>query len=1246
LIDSVRHAGSDVEAAIAIAKKLLVRAAQLQTPQERRQQAELDRMIGHPDDKATLVEMTDQAFRTGIAERVADQLTHILDVQGVPRFFSGLDRTMLRGFQSFGGYMPGVAVPLVKDKMRRETANVILPAERDTLSHHLRQRREQGVRMNVNFLGEALIGEQEAQRRLKAYIKALQNPDVECISVKISTIYSQISPIGRKHTLHVLADRLEYLYRAAARETFQRPDGQSTSKFVYLDMEEYRDMYLTRDALTATLNRPGLERVRAGIALQAYIPDSFRVLCELAEWSKQRVEEAQQNGIDCIPLTVRIVKGANMEMERVEASVGGWPQAPYKTKIETDANFKRMVREALRPTYADSLHIGIASHNLFDVALALLWAAKGDAIDRGRVQFEMLEGMANHQRRAIFEVSQELLLYAPACRREDFIHAIGYLIRRLDENTGAENFLRHTFQLDPDGPAFTKLAEGFARSAAMIDTVADAPRRTQDRNSSPVQPPQASDWRHFVNEPDTDWSLPHNSRWAESIVAQWQGRCGPSATFVPLVVAGQVVALEGDSSNSSKTPAREVKLSHDPSRPGVVVCRYVEADTADVEQAVRCAKADPRGWRRMSHDSRHQTLRAAAQLMRQRRADLIGAAMADGGKTVAEADPEVSEAIDFTEFYALAAGEIFADPSFAARGRGVVAVVSPWNFPLAIPCGGVVAALAAGNCVILKPASDTVLPAFEICQCLWDAGVPREVLQLLPCRGSTAGQHLVSHPDVDVVILTGGTETAVRMLRARPDMELVAETGGKNATIVTALSDRELAIKHVLHSAFSHSGQKCSATSLLLLEEEVYNDAAFRESLADAIQSLRVGSAWDLSNKIGPLIRPPEGPLLRELKELEQGEQWLVMSEQLGDNPCLYKPSVKWDVSPNSFTHMTELFGPVLGVMKFRRLDEAIELVNRTGYGLTSGLESLDDREQEIWQSRIRAGNLYINRPTTGAIVLRQPFGGVARSAWGSGIKAGGPNYVISLMHFDERPVDGVSVDNISEGGESGDGDRAVDDLPEPLNQLLHALEDDQVASVIANESRTDSAQVRNRIRRGVVDYAKMAAEEFSLEHDSLKLIGQDNRRRYRPVEHLRLRINSGDRADDIVLGICAAASVGCRPVVSYAAGVSAPLIAALEQLTRRWAGRIEFVEESDAELGEQIRGGWVDRVRMPGGGTASEEILTAGREAFIPTLRTRAVAIGRVEPLWYVTEQSLSVDYHRYGNMGRRAGEPRSDVQ
>ena len=226
----------EVQQAIALARELCIRARELQTPQERRQQAELDRMIQSPHDKATLTQLTDQAFRSQRPHRAADQLIHILDVQGVPRFFSPMERTMLYGFQSFGAYLPGVAMPLVKERMQHETANVILPAEREHLAEHLRARWNEGVRMNVNFLGEALLGEEDANNRLQGYLAALQQPEIEVLSVKISTIYSQISALAREHTIDILCDRLELLFRAAAKARFTRKDGSVVSKFVYLDM--------------------------------------------------------------------------------------------------------------------------------------------------------------------------------------------------------------------------------------------------------------------------------------------------------------------------------------------------------------------------------------------------------------------------------------------------------------------------------------------------------------------------------------------------------------------------------------------------------------------------------------------------------------------------------------------------------------------------------------------------------------------------------------------------------------------------------------------------------------------------------------------------------------------------------------------------------------------------------------------------------------------------------------------------
>lgn len=1157
--------------AIDLARKLQLRASELQTPAEKRQQAELDRMLQTPSDKATLVQLTDQAFRAKSAARVADQFTHILDVQGVPRFFSPIDRAMLRGFQTFGGWLPGVAVPMVREHMRHETANVILPAERDLLTTHLRQRCGQGVRMNVNFLGEAILSEAEAERRLELYLEALQWPETEVFSVKISTLYSQMSPVARESTLITLCDRLERLYRSAARAVFTRHDGTRAPKFIYLDMEEYRDLSLTCEVFMRTLNRRGLEQVSAGIVLQAYIPDSHRWQKRLLEWARRRVKTGGAE------ITMRLVKGANLEMERQEASVKGWPQAPFETKADTDANYKRMLHTGFEPENIAAARLGIASHNLFDVAYALVLSRERRA--ESRVQFEMLEGMANHQRRALFEESPSLLLYAPVCHKEHFLSAIGYLIRRLDENTGPENFLRHAFRLLPGSADWQALEWSFRDSFARLATLSDAPRRTQDRFASPdTLAPHRSGWTEFENEPDTDWSLPHHADWAMKIVQSWATRVLP----VPLVISGAEILKD-----------RELRDCRDPSRPRVAVGHYGQATAEDIERAVACAVRDEDGWRSLDPPGRQAILRRVADEIRRARADLMGAALANTGKILAESDPEVSEAIDFVEFYAETARWFMEDlmPNLQAKGRGVVVVVSPWNFPIAIPCGGIAAALAAGNTVILKPASDAVLPAWELCQCFWRGGVSRRTLQFAPCSGGQEGSQLVQHPSVDAVILTGGTSTALAMLRAKPDLPLSAETGGKNATVVTAMADRDQAIKNVLHSAFSHAGQKCSATSLLLLEAEIYDDPAFKRTLVEAAESLVVGSAWELSTKIGPLIRPPSDDLENALLTLETGESWALMPRKRDGNDCLWTPGIKWGVQPGSYTHLTEFFGPVLGVMRFEKLADAIALVNQTGYGLTSGLESLDDREQAEWQRGIRAGNLYLNRSTVGAIVLRQPFGGMGKSAFGPGLKAGGPNYVVQFIRFTET---------------------------------LNPAADFDLDRLIAH-------------------YRETWESEFSREHDHFRLIGQDNIRRYIPIRDIRIRSHPDDSDFELVARVAAARIACCRITVSTPPGFESITLDRLHAVTENWAGAIEFIEESDAGLAKAIAGRETDRVRCAAPDRVSLDTRRAAAETQIYIADAPVLAEGRVELLWYLREQSVSFDYHRYGNLGARTGEFRS---
>jgi RHH-type proline utilization regulon transcriptional repressor/proline dehydrogenase/delta 1-pyrroline-5-carboxylate dehydrogenase len=378
------------------------------------------------------------------------------------------------------------------------------------------------------------------------------------------------------------------------------------------------------------------------------------------------------------------------------------------------------------------------------------------------------------------------------------------------------------------------------------------------------------------------------------------------------------------------------------------------------------------------------------------------------------------------------------------------------------------------------------------------------------------------------------------------------------------------------------------------------------------------------------MIKPPSGDLETALKVLEPGEEWAVMPQPVEGNPCLWTPGVKYGVRPGSYTHMTEFFGPMLAVMRFETLGEAVELVNQTGYGLTSGLDSLDEREWDYWKQHVRAGNLYINRVTTGAIVLRQPFGGMGKSGFGPGMKAGGPNYVAQFMDFEDIDApQGVVVARTAAAGSPQAG-------VTPSAPTLAAL-----CGLLQAKSQAGDA----RIVSAVLGYEASQREEFSREHDHFRLVGQDNVRRYLPVGSVRVRVDANDTAFDVFARACAAHVTGCRVVVSTPPGLDSADVRRLETLTESWAGAIEFVEETDAELAQAIREGQVDRVRYAAPGRASLEVLQAGNAANGCVVSVPVSGEGRLELLWYVREQSISTDYHRYGNLGMRGDEPRAEV-
>lgn len=923
----------------ATASVLLTAALAGTTRRERRRSRALGRLLADDAGRDLLLDMTDQVLRIRDRKRSARRLRDLVR-SGVPRSLGLIDGLGLRVLGRIAPLSPRLAERAVDWRVSQETAGVILPGEDRPLTRYLARRRRDGFNLNVNVLGEAILGDEEAAARFALVTSRVRRPDIDYVSIKISALCANLDVLAWDDSMARITDRLAELYRIA------RDNGT----FVNLDMEEHRDLDLSVEAFITVLDQPEFADLQAGIVLQAYIPDSHAALDRLVAWAHRRHADGGA------PIKIRLVKGANLAMEQVEAEMHDWPQAPYYSKADVDASYKAMLEKALDGARDGGLRLGVASHNLFDVAWALTLRDRLD--DPSILDIEMLEGMAPAQARAVRDAAGSLLLYAPVVEKADRDASIAYLSRRLDENSSPENFLRSLFDLTPDSPLWESERDRFRASVTRRHDVEVVSHRVQDRRTESVA--FAADGS-FRNVADTDFTTEGNRAWAASILAQ--------------------------------VPAAEPTL----------VTTLTEVDAA-IDRACVAQQT----WSSTSWADRRSVLARVAEVMEQHRGDTLAVMATSTGKTLREGDPEVSEAIDFTTY---AAHLTLAHESLAQTldwaPHPVVVVAGPWNFPYAIPASGLVHAIAAGSAVILKPAPEARAVGAALVAHLHEAGVPTDLVQLMCTPDDEVGTHLITHDRVDEVILTGSLATADLFLGWRPDLHLHAETSGKNSLIITAAADIDLAIKDLVKSAFGHAGQKCSAASLAIVEASVYDDPSFRRRLADAVRSLRVGPATDPATVVGPVINPPTGALERALGTLEPGETWLVQPRPLADDRQ-WTPGVRWDVAPGSWFHLTECFGPVLGIMRADDLDHAIALQNAPEYGLTGGLHSLDPLEIEEWLDRVEVGNAYINRHITGAVVQRQPFGGWKRSSIGGGSKPGGPGHLHTYGTWRPRSLDAL----------------------------------------------------------------------------------------------------------------------------------------------------------------------------------------------------------------------------------------------
>jgi len=1110
-------------------------------------------VLKDPDGLAFTIGFVDRVVRPAdlrVAGRNLEQVS-----RRVPKFLPLYLRIVIQLGGGFAPLLPWPIVPISRWVFRRMVSHLVLDATPSRLDKNLAKLRERGIRLNINLLGEAVLGLEEADRRLAKTRELLARDDVDYVSIKVSALSGKLGMWAYEETVDRVVERLTPLYEQAAAST--------TTKFINLDMEEFHDLDLTIEVFKKLLEKPSLHGLEAGIVLQAYLPDALRALQGLTEWAIRRRAHGGAG------IKVRVVKGANLAMERVDATLRGWPLATVGSKQEADTNYKRVLSWAMTPERTDAVRLGVAGHNLFDIAFAWLLAKQRGVT--ARVEFEMLLGMARAQAEVVKKDVGGILLYTPVVRPNEFNAAIAYLIRRLEENASSDNFMSAVFELADNRAMFDREKSRFLGALAALDEEVPATNRVQNRLATDLSEvsTKSSASPAFTNAPDTDPSIAANRSWGRQLLERsLTSRLGEQTVQASVV-----------------TTADQLQE---------VIARTVVAGEA---------------WGQQGASARAALLHEVGDVLAVYRGRIVEVLVSETGKTIAEADAEASRAIDIAHYYAEQARGLESVENALFVPSRLTVVAPPFSGAVAETAGAALAAIAAGSGVIVKPANRAERSAALVAEAMWEAGVSRDLAGVITLGAPELLDKLLTHPNVDRVIVHGGEQLGARYRAIRSGRPLIAETSGRNAVIVTPSADVDLAVGHIARGAFSHAGQDRLASSLVILVGSVATSEQFRRQLTDAVTSMKVGAAHEATTSMGPLAEPASGSTLRALTVLDEGESWLVEPTRLDAEGTLFTPGVKLGVSPGSAAHLEAPGAPVLGVMVAATLDEAIELQNAGGIGLAAAIHSLDTAEISTWLARAEAGNLFVNRATTGAIVQRQPVGGWGRSSSGAGAKAGGPNYLRTLGEWTPLfadPSSSVKLTGVSD-----------DVLPviEAAQPSLEFLEFD-------------------RVRAGAVSDQRAWETLYSLSADPANLGVERNVLRYVPVP-VTVRLAEGESQAQLVRVIAAATRAGAPITVSSAA----PLPAGLISLFGREFSPTTVegvIVESDVRWDARVRGGDIatERIRIIGSNEAQRALATALEGHDGVTVYGGAVTTSGVLELWpFLREQTVSMTAHRYGN-------------
>lgn len=922
--------------------------------------------------------MKNESFKTQMF-RFVDVLPYLNSGKDVARhlqeYFENEEGEMpsvLNFGMGLGSLAPGLMAGAIRKNVM-QMARMFITGEtpKDALKV-LKKARKKNIGFTVDILGEATLSETEALDYQRKYLELIDwlTRDADSwdsnelldsnhrgsiprvnISVKITSLYSQIKAEAWQESIDAVKERLRPIFRSAMEK----------KAFINIDMESFSVKDLTLEVFEQLLLEEEFKSYpHWGIVVQAYLRSSLKDCERLLKLAQKRD----------VPITLRLVKGAYWDYETIGAEQKSWEYPVYTNKQESDANYEDCAEFILKNH--QFLNLSIGSHNVRSISACLVMAEKL-GVPKNAIEIQMLYGMADGFKTALTGMGYRLREYCPV---GELIPGMAYLVRRLLENTSNESFLRSKFVENAEAKTLLKDPN------VHLEKSSDFPAQSAEK---------------FYNEPLLDFTKQENR--ADMLKALDEVK----RQF------GETVALHIDGKDLKTDRTLD---SLNPSRFEEVVGSVYLASTNDVDVAVRAAQTAFPAWSQTDPLLRAQILDRLADIIAKKRFELTALEVYEAGKTWHEADGDITEAIDFCRYYARdmkalsrphrvghAPGEVSL---YHYQARGVTAVIAPWNFPLAILAGMTTAAFVAGNTVVMKPAEQTPIIARRLMDMIIEAGVPEGVVNFLPGLGEEVGQALVDHKDVSLIAFTGSQEVGLKILERAGHTQIgqshvkkcLIEMGGKNALIIDSDADLDEAVDGVIYSAFGFQGQKCSAASRVIVLKENYD--RFVDRLLDTAASLKVRSSDNPEAYLGPVI--DQGAYDKILGMIEKGkaEAQLAFQAKVPEGGYYAPPTIFTDVDPKASIAQEEIFGPVLAVIKANDIEHAIEIANDTVFGLTGGLYSRSPAHIEYVKKNFQVGNLYINRSITGAMVERHPFGGFKMSGIGS--KTGGPDYLKQFM--------------------------------------------------------------------------------------------------------------------------------------------------------------------------------------------------------------------------------------------------------